>query len=196
MGGSAEAGHPCGTLGRVLSRVYRERRPEILDLGPMSGATVMYLAGRGARVHVDEFAPPPPTPERKPGQPPVEIVPVRLDQPDAFHHLVLAWDWIDFMPPERLQDFGAEMRRILREAGWLFLFSHARPPEGAGRPSRYRLLADDLIVREQARGPRRRRWVHPNRDIERAFAGFEVQALHLQRDQTREFLLLKTGLGG
>ena len=47
--GSALGGRPCGALARVLARAFREGKPEILVLGPLSGASVVYLAGRGAR---------------------------------------------------------------------------------------------------------------------------------------------------
>jgi hypothetical protein len=37
--------------------------------------------------------------------------------------------------------------------------------------------------------------VHPNREIERAIAGLAVQNIHLQRNQMREILASKAGVG-
>jgi SAM-dependent methyltransferase len=164
-------------------------------LGPLCGESAVYLAGRGARVHVDEFAPPEPHPPRKPGEPVVEAAPVRLDQPDDAFDLVLAWEVLDFVPPDRLAEVGAEIARVLRVGGHLFLFSHQRPPAEVAVIPRYRLYADDLIGREEPDTPERRRFAHPNREIERGLSGLSVQGIHLQRNQMREILASKAGVG-
>ena len=93
-----------------------------------------------------------------------------------------------------MEEFMAELRRVIATGGWLLLFSLNRPAKEKGessRPGRYRILADNRIVREETQGPGLQRWVHPTRDIERALAPLSVQALHLQRNQMREFLALK-----
>jgi hypothetical protein len=60
---------------------------------------------------------------------------------------------------------------------------------------RYRVLADDLIVREEPSGVPRRRYTHANRDLERALAGLAVQGIQLQRNQLREIVAAKVGVG-
>lgn len=182
------AGQPCGSLARVLARIYREGRPEILVVGPLCGQTVVYLAERGARVHVDAFEPPAAPLARDDA---AEPTPFRIEQPDESFDLVLAWEHIDFIPPELLPEFGRELGRLLRRGGWLFLLSQMKPSPGPERLSRFRLLADDLIAREATAGPARRRFVHSTRDVERALAGFSIQGVHLQRNQVREFSALK-----
>ena len=195
-GPAVQAGTPCGSLARVLARVLREPKPEILNLGPLCGDSVVYLAGRGAKVYVEDFDPPPPTPPRSPGEILVERIPIRFDCPDSAIHLVLTWELADFVPPDRLSDLGAELRRVTREGGFVLMFSHARPEKTIEPMARYRLLADDLIVREPCGHlPPRPRWVHPNREIERALAGFSIQGIHLQRSQMREILALRAGVG-
>jgi len=190
------AGQPCGSLARVLARVFREPKPEILALGPLCGDSVVYLAGRGARVHVEDLDLPEPGPERKPGDTHVELPPpFRLDQPDARFSLVLAWETLDFVPPDRLQEFGSELRRVLRDQGTLFLFSHAKPLQTHEPPARYRVLADDVIVREAKTDLVRIRYTHPTREIERALRGLAVQGIHLQRSQMREIVAIKAGVG-
>lgn len=193
---TSQAGTPCGSLARILARVFREGKPEVLDLGPMCGETVVYLAGRGARVHVVDFDPPPPTPPRRPGEIFVEKPTLHFDQPDGKFDLVLAWELTDFVPPDRLPDYGAELRRVTRDGGWLFLFSHLQPPAQSESLVRYRLLADDMVVREVTDFPPVPRYVHPTREIERALAGFAIQGIQLQRNQMREILALKAGVGG
>lgn len=125
----------------------------------------------------------------------VEKVPIRFDHPDGMFHLVLAWELTDYVPPDRLAEYGMELRRVTRDGGWLFLLSHAHP-ESASQPlSRYRLLADDLMVREFCDLPAIPRYNHPQREIERALGGFTIQAIQLQRSQMREILALRVGVG-
>ena len=189
-------GQPCGGLGRVLARAFREGRPEVLALGPLCGESVVYLAGRGARVQVDDVALPEPRPVRKPGEPvPTPPPAVVLDLPTGKFDLVLVWEVLDFVPPDRLQEFGAEIVRVLRVGGQLFLFSHQKPAADRAVIPRYRLLADDLVVREEPKGELLARYVHPNRDLERALTGLAVQGIQLQRNQMREIIASKAGVG-
>jgi hypothetical protein len=193
----AETAQKCAGLGRALERVLRAEQSRILDLGPLCGDSVVYLAGRGAKVSVEEFSAPPPAPPRDPkvsddDAPP--LPPLAIEQSDALFDLVLAWEHIDFVPPERLREFGAELRRVLAQGGYLLLFARNKPVDDDKawrRPGRYRVVADDRLVRERGEGPVRRRWVHPTRDIERALAPLTIQGLHLQRNQVREFLAQK-----
>ena len=191
----AAAGQPCGGLGRAVARAFREGKPEILVLGPLCGESVVFLAGRGARVHVDEVDIPETIPKRQPGEPVAEPPPVRFDHPSAAFDLVLAWEILDFVPPDRLPEFGAEICRVLRVGGQLVLFAHQKPPSDRAVIPRYRLLADDLIVREEPSAPLRARYAHSNLQLERAIAGMGVQNIHLQRSQMREILASKAGVG-
>ena len=50
------------------------------------------------------------------------------------------------------------------------------------------MLADDKLKREDGGGAERQRWIHPTREIERALAPLIIDGIHLQRNQTREFL--------
>lgn len=192
---AARMGRPCGGLARSLARAFREARPDILDIGVLCGDSVIYLAGRGSRIHVEEVEAPVATPERRPGEPPPAVVPFRLEQPDGLFHLVLAWEVVDFVPPDRLAEFGAELRRVLRDGGGVFFFSHAHPDSSTERPPRYLMLADDLIVRQESARDPLRRHVHPTREIERALSGFNIQGIHLHRNQLREISAVKVGMG-
>ncbi len=182
----------CPSLAKVLARTFKGERPAILDLGPLCGEGVVRLASRGARVTVERFRPPEAPPARKPGDPPWEPPPFRLDQPDEAFDLVLVWEHLDFTPPERLGEVATELRRILRPGGALLAFCLARSDEPAQRIPRYRVLDDDRLVREIEDGPRLRRFVHPNREIERGLAGLAIQGIHLQRNQMREFVAIRS----
>jgi hypothetical protein len=143
---------------------------------------------------VEEFVPPPPTPEPDPSLPEARQPakqPITIGQPDAVFNLVLVGEQIDFVPPDRLGDFCAELRRVLADGGYVLLFarnSEAKDDPAARRAGRFRIIADDRILHEDSVGPNRRRWVHPTREIERALAPLSIQGIHLQRNQMREFL--------
>jgi hypothetical protein len=191
----AAAGQPCGGLGRAIARAFRDGKPELLVLGPLCGESVVFLAGRGARVHVDDVELPEPIAKRLPGEPPVAPRPVKLDHPSGSFDLILAWELFDFVPPDRLHEFGAEIVRLIRVGGQLVLFAHQKPPADRAIVPRYRVLADDMVVREEPATALLPRYTHPNREIERAIAGLSVQNIQLQRNQMREILALKVGVG-
>jgi cyclopropane fatty-acyl-phospholipid synthase-like methyltransferase len=181
-------------MARALERIlHREPSPEILDLGQACGATAVYLAGRGARVSVEEFQPPRSEPvAHDPRQLP-EVERLVLDQPDEKFDLVLAWEHFDFVPPNRLDEFVSEIWRVMANDGWLLLFAldGSPSPKSEGRPASYRVTADDRLVREAAQGPLRPRWSHHNRAIHQALAPLSVASVTLRRNRVREFLIHK-----
>jgi len=178
-------------LSRALERILEFEQPRILDLGPLCGDTAVRLAARGARVSVESFEGPPAAPPAVDGEEPPPPPAIRLAQEDGQFHLVLVWEHVDFVPPDRLREFGAELRRVLAPGGYALIFARNTPAEEdplQARPGRFRLLDDERLVREAAPGPACARFVHPTREIERSLAPLSIQSLHLQRNQTREFL--------
>ncbi|MHC4452624.1 MAG: class I SAM-dependent methyltransferase [Planctomycetota bacterium] len=189
-------------MARALQRILSAReQPEVLDLGQFSRSAAVYLANRGARVSVESFVPPLPLRRKKKttgdnGEraAPSKPEPVVIPHEDGKFDLVLAWEHWDFVPPERLAEFAAEVGRVLAPGGWLVLYSKDSPGAEAGREEQagsYSLVADDRMVRIPAAGPAAPRWSHPNRAIERALAPLAVQAIHLQPNRIREFLVRK-----
>ena len=202
VGASTGEEQKCPGIARALQRILSEReQPEVLDLGQFSRSAAVYLANRGARVSVEDFVPPPPKRKKrittsgngeKSETPKAE--PVVIPQGDGKFDLVLAWELWDFVPPDRLAEFAAEVVRVLAPGGWLVLYAKDSPGADPGREEQagsYSLVADDRMVRLPAAGPPRPRWTHPNRAIERALAPLSVQAIHLQPNRIREFLVRK-----
>ena len=190
---SAPSGaQPCPTLGHALEALFRQKaKPEILDLGPLCGESLVYLADRGARVAVEAFDPPPPPVADEAA---AAAEPLRIDQPDARFDLVLVWEQFDFVDDTRVEAFTAELRRLLAPGGRLLLIamnSIPTAPVTSGRPARYRVTADDQVCREELPVATRARWCRPTRDIERALAPLAVEKLHLHRNQLREFLAIR-----
>ena len=188
----------CPSLKRVLESVFRaHERPAVLDLGPLCGDSLVWLAEKGAKVTSGELDDDwwllPDEEELDPKQPEIPAADVAFD-------LVLAWENVDFMPAERLPRFGAELDRVLRPGGWALFFagptgrlvgSEASTPLSPA-PRAFRIVGDgDLepgIWRRDLLCERRR---HANRDVEQAIAPLKVSGIHLQRSQVREFLVQK-----
>lgn len=179
-------GARCPGLEKALHFVMRREHPDVLDLGPMCGSTIVFLAGLGARVTVCEFEPP--AAPRRPGE-----KPLRIEQKNASFDLVLAWEQIDFMPPERLKEFASELRRVLTADGWLFLLSRARSSPKLGRRARFRVFERNMIAREPLDEAARPRFVHTSRAIEQALGGFLIEGMHLRRNQIREVVATRSG---
>ena len=180
-------GSRCSGLEKALHFVLRRENPRVLDLGPMCGETVTYLAGLGARVTVTEFDAPRETrlPEEKP---------LVFDQPNSSFDLVLAWEHIDFMPTERTKEFAAELRRVLTADGWIFLLSRASSPQTATTRSRFRVLDRNRVARERLeKEAPRPRFVHTTRALEDALSGFLIEGIHLRRNQVREVVATRAG---
>ena len=160
----------CPGMARALKRILMKEagQPEVLDLGQFSRAAAIYLASRGARVYVEDFEPPPDIPRLKAVDQglPEPRPPIKIPQPDAKFDLVLAWEHGDFVPPNRLAEFYAELARVMVPGGWLVMYAEDRPGTRGSRPDQracYRLTADDRLVRSPTSGPTLPRWVYPNR---------------------------------
>jgi hypothetical protein len=195
--GEPDAGQACPGLARALGKILSEHeRPEILDLGQFCRQPAVYLADLGALVSVDDFTPPPiatldDASDENDADEKYRLV---INQPDAHFHMVLAWEHADFLSPDQLTDFGAEVQRILAPGGWLLLFAQDGAGDGSPRIDQagsYRMNADDRVVRTPA-GSKRGRWNHSNRVLERAFAPLAVQSIQLQRNRIREILVRKS----
>jgi hypothetical protein len=109
---------------------------------------------------------------------------------------VLAWEHLDFVPPERLSDFGSELARVTAPGGFVLLFSrdHGTRGEVAGeRIGSYRLVADDRMIFRPARGAVARRWSYPARDLEHALAPLSIQGIQLKSGRMREIVAGKRG---
>jgi hypothetical protein len=187
--------HACPGIARALVKIFEHgKQPEVLDLGQSSSSPALYLADRGARVQVEQFEPPAVAsaadddPEPRP--------PVTIPQPDGKFDLVLAWEHGDFVPPDRLDEFTAELHRVTAPGGFVVWFARDRPSlersSEPGRAASYQFQTDDRIVCKPGRGPARPRWTYPNRAIEGALAPLSVQGIHLHQNRMREVVAKKT----
>ena len=180
-------------LRKTIDRTFRDDKARILDLGPLCGVSIVDLASRGAKVCVEEFVPPRPRPAADAKGEVPNPPPVRLDHDDASFDLVLLWERLDFVPPDRLREFCQEIRRVLKVGGWVLALTSSRKEPRRASAARIRIVDDEHIAREPSGEPERPRWAHPNRELERSLDGVSIQRIHLHRDGLREVTGLKGG---
>ncbi len=189
-------GHNCPTLKKALDGLAKVEHPRILDLGPMCGDTIVFLAAYGGgHVSVEDIELPEPCSEEGAESASTEAPePFRLGHADESFDLVLAWEHLDHVSPDRVEEFAAELRRILRPGGQLLVFSSNRSvsdDDATDRICRYRIVAEDRISREPTTDPEVRRWHYTNRRMEQLLEPLTLRSLHLQRTQMREYLAVK-----
>lgn len=194
--GGGPATQACPSLSKALKKLFREEgaSPRVLDLGPFSGESAVYLARLGARVTVEEFNHLPFN--RAPEDDDDVPAPVlKIDAPDGAFDLILAWEHFDYLPRNELDRWGAELRRVLADGGWLLFFAR-NPKLGNSEaeveaPQRFRITGDDSLTVTETGWEGRLRYAHPTRLLETAVSPMKVNGIHLQRNQTREFLIQK-----
>ncbi len=184
---------------------------QMLDLGPVSQATVDFFTGRRFKIYTNDLlrgwhnflsaelatlmagstpaagatgaAARPDPAERA-----VRFVTGFLDYPAASFHGVLAWDLADYLPPEVVQAFVARLHELVRPGGGVLAIFHTRAPE---RFHRYRVVNAEGVEYLPATAPVPFGRALPNREILNLFSSFRSSKTFMGRDQIREALFTR-----
>jgi len=199
-------------LKEMLGMLDGTERAEVLDLGPVSQATVDFLTSRGFRLHTQdllrtwrEFL-------SEELQRPVAAGGLRAAQADsagreedpslrparffARHlwyeprkfHGALLWDSLDYLDAATGAALVARLGEILRPGGMALLHLHDKPPE---RFLRYRVVDAQTLECVPAPPPVAFQRVFANREILNLFHDFRTSKAFVGRDQIREMLFLR-----
>jgi SAM-dependent methyltransferase len=187
----------------LLSDVEHGR---ILDLGPVTQATVNFFTERGFRVYTEDVlrswkeflreeesrlrsAPVGAnTGEMEPAALAERFFSASLRHPAETFHAILAWDVFDYLDAEMLARLAQRMFEVLRPGGVVLAAFHAVKPESFHR---YRILDRqnvELIPAPALFAPQR---VFQNREILNLFGSFRSSKTFVGRDQLREALFTK-----
>jgi len=111
----------------------------VLDLGRASPANLDFFLGRGARLTVADF-----TPSR------VDAISelVRVE-PGTYFDLVLAWDFLNYLPPGRLSALLGSLEPFFRPGTSIHAFV-ATAREMPAAPRRYRIENSETLLCEEA----------------------------------------------
>lgn len=204
-------------LKELLTSLAGTERAEVLDLGPVSQATVDFLTSRGFRLHTqdllrswrefltEELGQPvarsaASQPGAGDGQPASEADsedparrPARFFarqmwyEPRKFHG-VLLWDTLDYLDAAACAALVARLGEILRPGGLALVHLHDKTPE---RFLRYRVLDAQTLECIPASAPVAFQRVFANREIMNLFHDFRTSKAFVGRDQIREMLFMR-----
>jgi len=199
-------------LKELLGAMEGAERGEVLDLGPVSQATVDFFTSRGFRLHTEDLLRAwreflseelnrPARDARSAargagsaddGDDPA-LRPSRFFarhlwfEPRKFHG-VLLWDSLDYLDAAAGSALVARLAEILRPGGAALLHLHDKTPE---RFWRYRVLDAQTLECVPATAPVVFQRPIPNREIMKLFHDFRTSKTFVGRDQIREVLFLR-----
>lgn len=208
-GNSAENVRASNGLKEFLRHLGRPEDGRMLDLGPVSQATVDFFTGRGYKLYSNDLlrgwhdflaaelatlmggtVPGAANAANRP-DPAVRaarFVATVLDYPAESFHGVLAWDLVDYLPPEVVQAFVSRLHELTRPGGAVLAIFHNRPPE---RFHRYRVVSAEGMEYIPSTAPVPFGRVLPNREILNLFSSFRSSKTFVGRDQIREALFTR-----
>jgi len=196
-------------LKEMLHLIEGEERGEVLDLSPISQATVDFFTSRGFRLHShdllrswreflsEELARP--ARDARATAPPAEEGEDLSQRPARFlarhmwfeprkFHAVLLWDALDYLDANAGSAVVARLAEILRPGGAVLLHLHDKSPD---RFFRYRVLDVQTLECVPAAAPVIFQRPVPNREVMNLFHDFRTSKTFVGRDQIREVLFLR-----
>lgn len=205
-GSAAPVRRVSNGLKELLSTLDGVERGEVLDLAPVSQATVDFFTSRGFRIHshdllrawreflAEELAQPAQDQrasvgeEEDPTQRPARFFARHLwFEPRKFHG-VLLWDSLDYLDAVTGGALVARLAEVLRPGGVALVHLHDKAPE---RFWRYRVLDAQTLECVPAAAPVAFQRTIPNREIMNLFHDFRTSKTFVGRDQIREVLYLR-----
>jgi hypothetical protein len=179
-----EGTYDSAAFKRIAERLTRTERPDVLDLGVLSGDAVTTLATLGARVHVHDLVTPlreglrHGSPDAKSLLADLKILPESLD-------VVLAWELLDLLPMAEARQTVLKLHRWLKPKGLLLAVFHAVSASGIHR---FRLTGDGLVRMERVAPLLEPCPARTNSEALSIFSGFTLLHSALMRTQIREVL--------
>lgn len=181
---------------------------QMLDLGPVSQATIDFFTGRRFKMYANDLlrawheflgaelaammaggaGAPGAVSRPDPGERAARFVGGVLDYPAETFHGVLAWDVVDYLPPEAALALVGRLHELVRPGGAVLAIFHDRAP---GRFHRYRVKSAEGVECIPATAPVPFGRVLPNREILNLFSKFRSSKTFVGRDQMREALFTR-----
>ncbi len=178
----------------MLHELERQRRPQVLDLGPALGANVQFLARFSVQLFIADLyrslcasaerLPPDPARLRR-------ALAVQLPVPDQPpFDLILAWDLLNYFEPEQIRVLGQHLGQLCRPGGQLFALIATRGPI-ADRPMTFQILERNLLLYDAAAGDLRPSPRYRETGLERLLDAFAVQTSFLLRNGMQEYIFTR-----
>jgi hypothetical protein len=180
-------------------------RGQLLDLGPVSQATVSFFTSRGFKVYAEDLlrswqqhlrqeearlrsAPAGSKMDLDHAALAENFLAENLAHPPGTFHAVLAWDLLDYLDSELLPRVVARLFEVLQPNGLVLGVFHSRTPESFHR---YRVADEQHIELVPAPGIFPPQRSLQNREILNLFSRFRTSKTFVGRDQLREALITR-----
>jgi SAM-dependent methyltransferase len=177
----------------------------LLDLGPVSQATVSFFTERNFKVYTEDLlrswkeflrgeeqrlrsSPVGAAEEMEPAAMAERFLESSLRHPEETFDAVLAWDVLDYLDEALLPRAVQRLCGLLRPGGVALAIFHSRAPEGFHRYRVHDAQNIELLPAAQLFPCQR---VLQNREILKLFEGFQSSKTFVGRDQLREALFTK-----
>lgn len=180
-------------------------RGHLLDLGPVSQATVNFFTGKSFKVYTEDVlrcwkahlneeeerlrrAPAGTAAALDPASLAQAFLDTNLSYAEETFHAVLAWDVFDYFEGELLPRVVSRLYSLLRPGGVLLGVFHSKMPE---QFHRYCVLDGQTLDLAPAAAPVKPQRALQNRELLNLFGAFRSSKTFVGRDQLREGLFTK-----
>jgi hypothetical protein len=177
----------------------------LLDLGPVTQATVSFFTEKQFKVYAEDLlrswkahmneeeerlrrAPAGTEAAMDPASQARAFLEANLSYPEETFHAILAWDVFDYLEAELLPRTAARLYSLLRPGGVLLALFHSKLPE---QFHRYRIVDAQSLELVPGLTPVPPRRALQNRELLNLFSAFRSSKTFVGRDQLREGLFTK-----
>ncbi len=162
----------------LFSQLLRTKKPNLLDIGAVSGSSIQYLASLGCRVYADNI---------------LELgFSGRLPYESRFFHGILVWEAVDMLDTRGAEKFLKEVKRVLTSGGVAFLVSASRKKDQTERALQFRIKKQDAFEYAFQEDIFLKKYFRSNRDLMKILHHFQILAFNLLKTGERE-IVIKTG---
>jgi hypothetical protein len=148
---------------------------EVLDLGSVSPESVQFFGGRGSRLTIADLSPT------------ASDLTIPCADPGAPFDLVLAWDVLNYLGPEKLGRLMEQLEPRFRPGTTLHALI-ATGREIDAYPPRYRIRGAGTFIAETASGPRLRAPRYLEGDLVKRMPGLTVERRYQLRSEMLEYV--------
>lgn len=159
----------------LFSQLLKTKKPNLLDIGAVSGSSIQYLATLGCRVYADDI---------------LELgFSGRLPYESKFFHGILVWEAIDMLDIRGAEKFLKEVKRVLKLGGVAFLVSASRKKDQTERAMQFRIKNRDAFEYTFQEDILLKKYLRSNRDLMKMLHHFQILAFNLLKTGEREIVI-------
>ena len=183
-------------LSKFIHALSGRTAPVVVDLGPAVGANVTFLGEQlGCKLHVEDLLSDPeswkPSPAEGDGE--TDVAPPEswtLSMQAGSVDGVICWDVIDYLDDAAAKTLAAEVTRVLKPQGVVFL-RHRAEKRALVESIQYEIIDETTLRHRMARGVRAAPRIWQSRAVTKMFDRLVIHDSFLLTSRMREVVLWK-----